>query len=65
MRPEIELYEVGLFDRATPVGSIEPDGEIHYTGYKRVPIAVLDGKSINEVQFPKVDEQDQVMVQFE
>lgn len=45
MRSEIELYEVGLLDRAPPVGSIEPDGEIHYTGYKRMPIAGNDPRS--------------------
>ena len=46
------MYYAALFIKAPKIGTVNPDGEFFYTNYKRIAFLVINGKNIDDIEFP-------------
>lgn len=58
----MKLCFAGLFNEEPVIGEINPMGEVHYIGYKRIPLIALNKRNLTEVIFPAPDQDEPVFV---
>lgn len=56
----MEMCYAALFSKAPKIGETNPDGEINYLGYARVPFVAESGENIETILFPKSEQDEPV-----
>jgi len=58
----LDVYSAALFSRAPLIGEINPEGEVSYLGYRRVPIVAGFGVNLEKIEFPPSEQDEPVYV---
>lgn len=58
----MRIFYAALFNAEPVIGEVPTHGEVHYTGYERVPFISLFGTNIEDIIFPANEDDKSVFV---